>query len=102
MIITGKKALTIVSSHAVIIGGVQELLDVVEMYAQRRRDWNPKKKCGGCDEIAFFQGVETAALQKIEGLGPDPIARLKKFLGAKDLWINTATPGKPSSLKKLH
>ncbi len=102
MIITANKALKIVASHDVIrVGGVVELLDAVELYAQYRRDWIPKKTCGGCNEVAFFAPVETKALEAIGALGPDAVAKLKKYLGCKDLWINPSTPGKSSELKKL-
>ena len=102
MIITANKALQIVSSHDVIrVGGVVELLEAVELYAQFRRDWIPKKTCGGCNEIAFFAPVETKALEAISGLSSDSVEKLKKYLGQKDLWVNSATAGKSSELKRL-
>jgi hypothetical protein len=102
MTITAYQARNIISSHEVIRTGlVVGLLDVVEAYAQRRRDWVPKKKCGGCDETSFFADIETKALEAIQALGPDDIAQLKIYLKAKNLWINTSAPGKASELKEL-
>lgn len=102
MIITARKALVIVSSHDVIKAGVVKLLPAVEAYAERRRKWTPKKNCNGCDEASFFKDLEDASLQAIQTLDSESIGKLKKFLNAKDLWINTSEPGKPSQLKALN
>ena len=102
MTITAYQARNIVSSHDVISKGlVVGLLGAVEAYAQRKRAWVPKAKCGGCNETAFFADVEAQALEAIQNLSSDDISRLKTYLGVKDLWINTSVPGKPSELKQL-
>lgn len=101
MIITANRALNLVSNHAVI-QEVPELLDAVEAYVQKERQWAPKKSCGNCDRVSFFQPLEESTLRAIEGLSKDAIARLAKFVGAKDLYINTASDNGKSNLKQLH
>lgn len=100
MIITAQRAMSLVSNHAVI-QAVPELLDAVEAYVAKERQWNPKKTCGNCDKISFFQPLEESTLRAIQGLSPDAIARLAKFMNAKDLYINAPSEGGQSKLKQL-
>jgi hypothetical protein len=100
MIITAHKAVSIISNHAVV-KAVPELLDAVEAYVEKKRQWQPKKGCGNCDEVSFFQPLEDTALKAIAGLAPDAIQRLKKFLSARDLYINITGPNGRIELKPL-
>lgn len=100
MTITGSRALTIVSNHAVL-RAVPELLGVVEEFAAANRKWQPKKGCADCNKASFFAPVETNALQALGSLSPDAVARLKAFLGKKELFLNLPQPGRPATVKEL-
>ena len=100
MIITSAKALTLVSSHA-IVKVVPELLPAVEAFAEANRKWIPKQGCADCNKSTFFAGVEDVALKAIAGLAPDAVERLREFIGRRDLYINMPQPGKPTILKQL-
>ena len=100
MIITGSKALRIVSNHAVL-QKVPELLVPVEAYVKAARTYEAKRNCKTCDRISFFSPVEEAALSAIAALPPDAVARLKEFLGAKDLFVNLNLPGQKAESREL-
>lgn len=100
MIITAQKALNLVSSHAVL-QKVPELLSPVEAFAQANKSWQPKKGCGDCKKSDFFSPVETVALEAIANLSSDAIIRLKDFLGAKNLYLNSANSGRDATLREL-
>lgn len=101
MIITGQKALNLVSNHA-ILKAVPELLGPVEAFAAANRQWQPKKNCpGNCDKSQFFNSVETAALTAFSNLASDAVARLKTFLGQRELYVNVPRPGKSAVVKEL-
>jgi hypothetical protein len=100
MIITGQKALKLVSNHSVVTA-VPELLPAVEAYVQAAKQYSPKRKCANCDRASFFNPVETQALNTIAALQPDAAARLKKFLGQQELYVNLPQAGKVAILKQL-
>ena len=100
MIITGNRALQLISNHG-ILGAVPELLAAVEAFAAANRKWQPKKGCPDCDKGTAFADVETEALQAFAGLPPDAVQRLRTFLGRNDLYVNLPQPGKSAVVREL-
>lgn len=101
MIITASRALTLVSSHAVL-QKVPELLGAVEAWAEANRRFKPKQGCSDCKAADFFSPVEKKALEAIAGLSSDAVRRLKEYLNVKDLYVNSAVAGKEATLKRLN
>ena len=99
MIISARKALSIVSNHAVI-QAVPELLGLVEKVAQIKKEVD-KPGCGDCGSKNPFSEVELEALKAIASLNTSAIVRLKKFLGAKDLYVNPVESGADATLIEL-
>lgn len=100
MIISARKALSIVSNHSVI-QSVPALLPVVERVAEIKRSvQNPG--CSDCSSKNPFSEVEIEALNAIANLSSASIVKLKEFLGAKNLYINPVESGKEATLIELN
>lgn len=100
MIITSQKALRLVSNHE-IVRVIPELLVLVEEYKSAEKIWASKQGCSNCKKAEYFEGVELKAVKAIQALPRESIDKLKKFMGATELYLNLPNPGKKGQIVRL-
>jgi hypothetical protein len=100
MIITKKKALSIVSSIQAI-KSVPELINLYEQYKLLESKTPNKPGCSACQRNKVFSELEDMALSGILSLSQSSIEALKKFLGVDEpIYIYVSTPD-GVTMKKL-
>ena len=100
MIITKKKALSIVSSVQVA-RSVPELINLHEQYKLAESKIPNKPGCSACQKSRLFSDIEDAALSGISSLSPGAIEELKKFLGTTEpIYVYMSSP-QGVNMKKL-
>lgn len=100
MIITKKKALSIISSVQVV-KNVPELINLYEQYKLTESKTPNKPGCSACQRNKVFSELEDMALSGILSLSSDSVEALKKFLGIDEpIYIYVSTPD-GVTMKKL-
>jgi len=100
MIITKKKALSIVSSMQAV-KSVPELINLHEQY-KLMESKNPNKPgCSACQRSKVLAEIEDMALSGILGLSPDSVEALKKFLGIDEPIYIYVSSNEGVTMKKL-